>query len=596
MTTEKRIFYSICLISFVGPFLSTSINIAIPVMADQFGTTPDRMSWVVTLFLMTTAAFLLPLGKVSDVHGRRRTYTVSLIMLALTSIAAALAPTLPILIGLRALQGIALAGIYVSYMPLLLATTDESRQGHIIGQSVALTYLGLSLGPVIGGAVTEFIGWRCIFILAALLVLLSYLLIRPVKAEWYENGAPFVNAISSVLSISAILCTLYGLSSFSDNSFFFYAGLVLSVIFVVHEGRSFHPLLPLYLFRSLTFSMSNLAALIQYSATYAVSFLLSLYLQVILGLTPAVSGAVLLIQPLVMALLSPRAGDLSDTYGPRGIASLGLFLTAPGLLVFAVFPDISIGQTALCLAVIGMGAALFGAPNNSAIMGSVKKMHHGIASSVLALSRNLGQAFSMAAVTFIMTSETSQAAVYKDGVLNTPAYRFYPVVCPLLFRRPGLPGPRPFCSKTPLGGTFYEKTSYRSCNHRIPSRFAGGTAVQAFNLGSILKVGGISVLVSKYGDSINDFLNKLLMKNGVGTDYATKVVPILSVGTGKYIGAVQVVGPTEQVDKVKRRRPARRYFNGIARANALIPIESLSVSNLSRVQGVGVSATIDFKF
>ena len=125
--------------------------------------------------------------------------------------------------------------------------------------------------------------------------------------------------------------------------------------------------------------------------------------------------------------------------------------------------------------------------------------------------------------------------------------------------------------------------------------FAGGTAVQAFNLGSILKVGGISVLVSKYGDSINDFLNKLLMKNGVGTDYATKVVPILSVGTGKYIGAVQVVGPTEQVDKVKAVAQLEGTFNGIARANALIPIESLSVSNLSRVQGVGVSATIDFK-
>ena len=126
--------------------------------------------------------------------------------------------------------------------------------------------------------------------------------------------------------------------------------------------------------------------------------------------------------------------------------------------------------------------------------------------------------------------------------------------------------------------------------------FAGGTAVQAFNLGSILKVGGISVLVSKYGDSINDFLNKLLMKNGVGTDYATKVVPILSVGTGKYIGAVQVVGPTEQVDKVKAVAQLEGTFNGIARANALIPIESLSVSNLSRVQGVRVSATIDFKF
>ena len=114
--------------------------------------------------------------------------------------------------------------------------------------------------------------------------------------------------------------------------------------------------------------------------------------------------------------------------------------------------------------------------------------------------------------------------------------------------------------------------------------FAGGTAVQAFNLGSILKVGGISVLVSKYGDSINDFLNKLLMKNGVGTDYATKVVPIVSVGTGKYIGAVKAVAQLEG------------EFNGTARANALIPMATTNVTNLSRVQGVGVSATIDFKF
>ena len=110
--------------------------------------------------------------------------------------------------------------------------------------------------------------------------------------------------------------------------------------------------------------------------------------------------------------------------------------------------------------------------------------------------------------------------------------------------------------------------------------FAGGTAVQAFNLGSILKVGGISVLVSKYGDSINDFLNKLLMKNGVGTDYATKVVPIVSVGTGKYIGAVQVIGPSAQVEKVKAVAQLEGEFNGIARANASASRQqSISSSN-----------------
>lgn len=126
---------------------------------------------------------------------------------------------------------------------------------------------------------------------------------------------------------------------------------------------------------------------------------------------------------------------------------------------------------------------------------------------------------------------------------------------------------------------------------------AGGTAVtQAFSLGSILKVGGVTVLVDKFGGQINDFLNKLLMKNGVGTDYATKVVPVLSIGTGKYIGAVQVVGPTAQVDKVKAVGQLEGSFNDIARAKALIPLESVDITHLSRVQGVGVSAIIDLKF
>ena len=126
---------------------------------------------------------------------------------------------------------------------------------------------------------------------------------------------------------------------------------------------------------------------------------------------------------------------------------------------------------------------------------------------------------------------------------------------------------------------------------------AGGTAVtQAFSLGSILKVGGVTVLVDKFGGQINDFLNKLLMKNSVGTDYATKVVPVLSIGTGKYIGAVQVVGPTAQVDKVKAVGQLEGSFNDIARAKALIPLESVDITHLSRVQGVGVSAIIDLKF
>lgn len=416
MTIEKRIFYSICLISFVGPFLSTSVTIAIPVMAGDFQVHPDQMSWIVTVFLMMTAACLLPLGKVSDVHGRRRTYAISLLVFAAATAAAAAAPTLLVLVGLRAIQGLALAGVYVSYMPLLLVTTDEAHQGHVLGRAVALTYLGQTLGPVIGGAITQYAGWRCIFVLSALAIILSYLFIRPIHQEWYANGAPFVNIVSSLLSSSGIVLTLYGLSSVTENYYFLLAGLIILFVFFIHEGKSYHPLLPLYLFRNAVFSLSNLAALIQYSSTYAVSFLLSLYFQLILGLSPAVSGAILLVQPVVMAFLSPRAGDLADKYGPFGIASIGLLLTACGLTAFAIFPAITVRSSVLCLLLIGLGSALFGAPNNSAIMGSVKTMYHGIASSILALSRNLGQALSMVIITYIMSSEISRQPAYADSI------------------------------------------------------------------------------------------------------------------------------------------------------------------------------------
>ncbi len=126
----------------------------------------------------------------------------------------------------------------------------------------------------------------------------------------------------------------------------------------------------------------------------------------------------------------------------------------------------------------------------------------------------------------------------------------------------------------------------------------GGVATtNAFSIGSVLKIGGIGVVVSQYGDQLNNFLNKLLMKNGVGTDYATKVVPIISAGSGGYIGAVQVVGPAAQVAKVKSVGQIEGGFNGdLFRARALIPLDSTNVTKLNRVQGVGVSAIIDIRF
>lgn len=431
MTMEKRIFYSICIISFAGSFLSTAVNIAIPIMSDEFNLPPDKLSWVVTAFLIPTAACLLPMGKMSDIYGRRKTYAAALAAFALTTAAAALTTTLSLLLAMRILQGIALSAVYVSYMPLLLATTDDSCQGRILGLCVGLTYLGLSLGPVMGGILTEYIGWRSIFLLTAAMTMAAYAFIHPIRQEWYANGAPFVNAVSSALSIAGIVLFLWGLSSYAESRLPLWGGLFLLCLFILHESRSYHPLLPLYIFRSPSFSLSTLAAFIQYSATYAMSFLLSLYLQILAGLSPAISGLILLVQPLIMAFLSPKAGSLADKYGPMRIATAGLALTTVGLAGFACWPDASVTAVIAFLILIGTGSALFGAPNNSAIMGSVKPAYHGIASSMLALARNMGQASSMAAVTLILSWHTGIILVYADAVRSSLriSYTLFAVLC-----------------------------------------------------------------------------------------------------------------------------------------------------------------------
>lgn len=200
---------------------------------------------------------------------------------------------------------------------------------------------------------------------------------------------------------------------------------------MVHESKSYHPLLPLYIFRNLTFSMSNLASFIQYSATYAVSFLVSLYGQLVLGLSPAEAGLLLLVQPLLMALFSTKAGDISDRYGSRYIASLGLLLTTLGLSLFAYTVTPSLILTVAILCIIGLGSALFGAPNNSAIMGSVKPAYHGLASSMLALARNLGQAISMALVTLILTQQTTLVSPYAAALTATlqQSFTLFAILC-----------------------------------------------------------------------------------------------------------------------------------------------------------------------
>ena len=423
MTPERKIFIAVLITSFMGPFMGSSINIAIPTMAQEFGVAAQELSWVVTAYLLGSVALLIPFGRLADIVGRRRLYTVGTSIVALTTIAGGLAGSAELLVFCRLLQGLALATIFSTGMAMLVASHAPSMRGRVIGCSAAATYIGLSLGPVLGGLITQYLGWRLIFFLSALVNFLSSFMAARVKGEWYGDRSGGMDYKGAVLYCAASVLTLYGLSSLSLQvwmRYVFLAGVVLLLIFIWEQKQSAAPLIDISLFRSTIFAMSNLAALLNYSATFAISFLLSLYLQLIRGFDASTAGIFMLLQPLMMALLSPRAGALSDRHEPRFVASFGMTLTTLGIFWFSFLrADTPMLLVAANFVLVGIGFAFFSSPNSNAIMGAVEPRFYGVASSVLSVMRIGGQSISMSVVTMLLAVYTVPhvSAGYADSLL-----------------------------------------------------------------------------------------------------------------------------------------------------------------------------------
>ncbi|WP_182187655.1 MFS transporter [Pectinatus frisingensis] len=407
---EKKVFISVLLTSFFGPFMGSSVNVAIPSMALEYGVNAENLTWILTLFLLGSVILLLPSGKYADMNGRRKVYQTGCIGVAFTTLACVFAPALNILLLLRFMQGIFMAMNFSTGMAMLVASHPPQKRGQIIGYSASCVYMGLSLGPVIGGALTQFLGWRTIFIFTALGIFTSIYIMSSVKQEWYGDRNEKLDMFSSLLYALSAASILYGLSDYARHplmKWLIIIGLVLAVAFIYRQNHIKYPLFALSLFKNTIFAMSNTAALIHYSATFGISFTLSLYLQVIRGFDALSAGMLLLLQPIMMSLLSPLAGALSDKFEPRLVASSGMGITAFGLYMLSHLTTTTTSYyIGSILIIIGIGFALFSSPNNNAIMGAVQPKFYGVASSTLAVMRMFGQAISMAIVTFLLSVAT----------------------------------------------------------------------------------------------------------------------------------------------------------------------------------------------
>jgi len=398
---EKSALFVATLTSFMGPFTISSVNVALPAIQTEFSADAVILSWVATAFLLAMAVFLVPFGKVADIYGRKKIFSRGVILYTVSSLLAVFSTSIKVLIFMRVLQGFGAAMFVTTGMAIITSVFPPSRRGRAIGIYVSAVYIGLSLGPFAGGFITRYLGWRSIFAVVVPFGAVSvYMTAKYLKGEWADARGETLDIRGSVVYGVSILTLVYGASLLPRPMavYLMIAGVAGLGLFFLLELRVPYPVFEVKLFnKNRLFTFSSLAALIHYSATFALTFLLSLYLQYIKGIPPQYAGSILIAQPLVMALISPLAGRLSDRIEPRLIATAGMLITAMGLF-FLVFIGAATSKLliVLTLAFLGFGFAMFSSPNMNAIMGAVDKRYLGIASGTVATMRLLGQMASMA--------------------------------------------------------------------------------------------------------------------------------------------------------------------------------------------------------
>ena len=397
--------------AFITTFTGSALNLSVPSIGSEFHASATMVGWIITGYILASAVLSVPLGRLADLTGRKRILVAGIFIFTLCSGGAAFARSMSMLLLIRVIQGFGAAMIFSTNTAVLISAFSPEKRGKVLGYSIASTYIGLSAGPVVGGVLNHYLGWRSIFIMTCAISAAVFLIAaKKLPGSKVESHGQTMDLPGNILYISMLTLIMFGLSTVATLSYAIYliiVGIILFVIFILHELKTKSPIIEVRLFaHNIGYSFSNLAALMNYGATFALGYLLSIYLQLVMGFGSQISGLILISQPLMMAILSPYAGRLSDRVSPFKLASFGMGLCALGLFSFIfISENYPLPLVIVNLMVVGVGFAFFSSPNTNAVMACVEKKDYGVASSILATMRSVGHSTSMAIVTFIVAQQ-----------------------------------------------------------------------------------------------------------------------------------------------------------------------------------------------
>lgn len=386
----------------MNPLLASMIILALPNIGTEFLVSARDLGWMSTAYILSNAICLVPGAWVVDKVGYRKSFIAGTIIVAVTCLFAVFAPNYPALLASRIVSGLGVSLLMITSLAILSRIFPKEKRGFVIGINTTMVYVGLTLGPFLGGILTETMGWKSLFLLMGPLVFFSGILLFVCMKTEFTIPVKKFDFVGAILYAVSMFLLMYGLSTITDAGSVFLAGagLILFAVFVWYELRNTHPLLHVRLFfENKRFARSSYAALLNYAAVYAVTYMVSLYLQSIGHLNAAEAGMIMLFQPLLQVIATPIAGKISDKVDAKYLVTAGMILTIFGL-VFLSGLGLSMtnvaGYIMITQVFIGLGAALFSAPNTSTIMSSVSPAEYSMASSVVSVVRQVGMLISMA--------------------------------------------------------------------------------------------------------------------------------------------------------------------------------------------------------
>jgi EmrB/QacA subfamily drug resistance transporter len=410
--------------TFMSAMDTSIVNVALPVIKSATHSTVSTVEWVSLAYLITVSSSLLVFGRLADIHGRRRIYMTGQFVFVLGSLACGLAGHIGALIAARALQALGAAMIFALSPAILIEAFPESERGRALGMQATLTYLGMSIGPGLGGFLVQHCGWPSIFYVNVPIgLLVMWVAKKTLRVDRQTIVQPFdpLGALTMAITLAGLL---FALSKGGDWGWFHplvlgpaVTAIAAGALFVSIERKLPHPALDLRLFLDQTFSASALAAYLCYAASASVAFLMPFFLMTGAGIPAARTGIFMMSIPVAMMILTGPSGWLSDHIGVRLPATLGMAVMSVGIMLLGgVGLGFRPGYLVLCLSLVGVGAGLFTAPNNSALMGAAPRDRHGVAGAVLSAARTVGFASGIALAGLIYSFSLGQGGNTPQGI------------------------------------------------------------------------------------------------------------------------------------------------------------------------------------